>query len=106
MPLIDPYWRDDPQAPYATFLRIVDNYLDPEIYDVEGLRNDANGDAPVFATFKREFREVVTNPRVLPEGALSTASAYEDGTDEAFLVRLWHELYGDESPTVDPGSEP
>jgi hypothetical protein len=46
---------------------------------------------------KNEFRRLLSGELdQLPEGALGTAAEYEDGSDEAFLRRLWHELYGDE----------
>jgi hypothetical protein len=35
----------------------------------------------------------------LPEYALFTAAQYDDGSDEAFLRRLWRQLYGDEPVT-------
>jgi hypothetical protein len=44
--------------------------------------------------FKSELREALRNPGQLPDGELSEAVEY-DG-DEAFLRRLWHDLYGDE----------
>jgi hypothetical protein len=77
--------------------------LHPEIDDAGTLRADANRGTPLFATFKKEFREVIANPKTLPDGALSTASAYEDETDEAFLRRVWRELHGDEVPTISRG---
>jgi hypothetical protein len=33
----------------------------------------------------------------LPGDELSAAVEYDDGSDEKFLHRLWHDLYGDES---------
>lgn len=53
-------------------------------------------------TFTRELREVMADPSVLPAGALSKASGYEDGTDAAFLSRLWRELYDDEPVQASP----
>ncbi len=44
-------------------------------------------DETVFCLFDGEREEVE---------ALSTAAEFEDGSDEAFLRRLWRELYGDE----------
>jgi len=98
MPLIDSYWVDDPDAPYATLLKVIEKYLHPEVYDLQKLQRAVRRpDLEEMRVFKRELHEVIANPSVLPNGALLTAAAYEDGTDEAFLSRLWHELYGDES---------
>ena len=36
--------------------------------------------------------------RKLPGNELSESVHYEDGSPEAFLSRLWRELYGDETP--------
>jgi hypothetical protein len=44
-----------------------------------------------------EFRRLLSGELdKLPEYALFTAAEYEDGSDEAFLRRLWHQIYGDE----------
>jgi hypothetical protein len=93
------YWLSNPNAPYATFLSIIQRYLHPEVEDLEALQQVAQRfDLPEIATFKAQFREVIANPGLLPDGALAAAAAFEDGTPEAFLKRLWHELYGDEKP--------
>lgn len=98
MSLIHEYWLDDPTAPYATFLTLLNTYLDFEVYDENDLKERVTrrSSQPKMQQFKEEFREVIRDPSVLPKGALSTAAQYEDASDEAFLNRLWHELYGDE----------
>lgn len=51
--------------------------------------------------FKDEFRRLLSGELdQLPKGALGMAAESEDGSDEAFLRRLWHELYGDEPVTA------
>jgi len=47
--------------------------------------------------FKSELREALRDPSQLPDDELWRSVEYGDGSDEAFLDRLWHELYGDES---------
>lgn len=93
-------WRRDPNSPFAFFLRIIDTYLHPESgSDVDDLAEwIRQADPPEKAVhFKDEFRRLLTGELgEVPEGALSTAAEYDDGSDEAFLRRLWHELYGDE----------
>ena len=99
------YWQREPDAPFAFFLEVIDTYLHPESdYDIgdlaEWLRHGEPPDE--VARFKDEFRRLLSGELdKLPEYALFTASAYEDGSDEAFLRRLWQELYGDEP--VQPG---
>ncbi len=46
--------------------------------------------------FKSELRQALADPSQLPEDELSEAVEYTDGSDEAFLRRLWRDLYGDE----------
>ena len=46
--------------------------------------------------FKSELRQALRDPGQLPDDELSESVEYDDGSDEAFLRRLWHELYGDE----------
>ena len=47
--------------------------------------------------FKSELRQALADPSQLPEDELlQCAVEYTDGSDEAFLRRLWRDLYGDE----------
>ena len=46
--------------------------------------------------FKGELRHGLTDPSQLPDDELSEAVQYDDESDERFLHRLWHDLYGDE----------
>lgn len=96
----DRYWRENEDAPFAYFLTIIDTYLHPESsYDVDDLAEWLREARPQekATRFKNEFRRLLSGELdAVPKGALGTASAYEDGSDEAFLRRLWHELYGDE----------
>ena len=48
--------------------------------------------------FKSELREAMKDPSQLPGDELFESVEYSDGSDEAFLRRLWHDLYGDETP--------
>lgn len=96
---IESYWHDDKNAPYATFLSIVEAQCHPEAYDeaYDNLKSLAKRtDDPEMDTFKREFREVIADPSVLPQYALDTAAEYDDGSDAEFLARLWRDLYPDE----------
>ena len=100
------YWRRDRDAPFAFFLEIVDTYLHPESgMTVDDLAEWVHYPEPrdEVARFKDEFRRLLSGELdQLPKGALGTAAEYEDGSDEAFLWRLWHELYGDEPVTPAP----
>ena len=49
--------------------------------------------------FKAELRQALTDPSQLPAGELDDAVEYDDGSDEKFLRRLWHDLYGNEPIT-------
>jgi hypothetical protein len=97
--MIKPYWREDNTAPFATLLSVVDSYCHPEASDwgYEELQRIARENAfDIMPKFKAELREAIADPSQLPEDALFTAAQYDDGTDEAFLRRLWRDLYGDE----------
>lgn len=100
-------WRRDPNSPFAYFLGIVDTYLHPESgYDVGDLAEwlgHANPQEKAIR-FKDEFQRLLSGELdKLPEYALFTATAFDDGSDEAFLRRLWRELYGNEP--VRPGEQ-
>ena len=50
---------------------------------------------PKFATVQRSLAD----PSRLPDDELFKAVDYGDGSDQAFLRRLWHDLYGGEPRT-------
>ncbi len=93
------YWERHPDGPFATLIAVATNYLHPENYDLDLLR-----DSPSARTTKRcrssspnSVRQLA-DPSQLPGDELSESVQYGDGSDEAFLRRLWHDLYGDETP--------
>ena len=98
-------WRRDRNSPFAFFLEVIDTYLHPEShYDVSDLAEWLKNGEPTeeVTRFKDEFRRLLSGELdKLPREALSTAAEFEDGSDEAFLRRLWQELFGDEP--VQPG---
>ncbi len=46
--------------------------------------------------FKAELRQALRDPSQLPGDELSESVEHSDGSDEAFLRRLWRDLYADE----------
>lgn len=97
----DYYWKRNPDGPFATLIRISTTYLHPEADDLESLQELAkSGDRPEMRTFKAELRQAITHPEQVPDDELFSHVVYEDGTTEAFLRRLWRDLYGDEPVTV------
>jgi hypothetical protein len=93
------YWERHPDGPFATLIAVAANYLDPENYDFDSLKILAKREGePRMQIFKSELREALRDPGQLPGDELSRSVQYEDGSPEAFLSRLWHDLYGDESP--------
>ena len=46
--------------------------------------------------FRAELREALADPGQLPDNELFKAVQFSDGSNEAFLRRLWHDLYGGE----------
>lgn len=99
---IKAYWYDDRGAPFGTLLRIVDAYCNPEAYDgaYEALAARvrlANPADTGIVVFKAELTQLLRGDRDgLHVAALGTAAAYDDGDDDAFLERLWRDLYPDE----------
>jgi hypothetical protein len=49
-----------------------------------------------MSIFKEELREAIRDPSRLPGDELFRHVEYDDGSDVAFLQRLWRDLYGDE----------
>lgn len=96
----DYYWRLDSDAPFAALLRIVDTYCHPEAGGEESYEEliDLARHTDEFEEmrrFKEELRRALLGDRP-PENALYVAAQFGDGSDEAFLRRLWHDLYPNE----------
>jgi hypothetical protein len=92
------YWERHPDGPFVTLIAVAATYLHPENYDLDSLKELARSeDDEEMRVFKSELREALRDPSQLPDDELWRSVEYGDGSDEAFLDRLWHELYGDES---------
>jgi hypothetical protein len=91
------YWERHPDGPFVTLIRVTANYLNPESYELDDLKAlaERDGDAEMLV-FKSELRQALGDPARLPGAELSESVHYENGSEEGFLVWLWHELYGDE----------
>ena len=93
----DFYWKRHPDGPFATLIRIATTYLHPEADDLESLQRlaERKNDTEMRA-FKAELRKALKDPGQLPDDELSKHVRYEEGSSEAFLRRLWRDLYGEE----------
>jgi hypothetical protein len=97
------YWIRHPDGPFTTLIRISTTYLHPEADDLESLQDLAKrDDRSEMRAFKAELAEAITHPDQFPQDELSNHVQYDDGSPEAFLRRLWRDLYGDE-PVTAPG---
>jgi len=93
------YWERHPEGPFATLIRVAATYCSPDADEeaYEGLQRLAKReDYEDMQVFKAELREALRDPSQLPDGELSESVQYDDGSTEAFLRRLWRDLYGDE----------
>jgi hypothetical protein len=91
------YWERHPDGPFATLIAVATSWLHPEIDDLDGLKRFAKSDGiDKSLVFKSELRQALLDPALLPDGELFKSVQYENGCAEAFLIWLWHELYGDE----------
>ena len=98
------YWARHPDGPFVTLIAVAATYCSPDAYNgayedlISRARSPEAHDDEIHA-FKAELRQALANPAHLPGDELSDAVEYDDGSDEAFLRRLWHDLYGAE-PTA------
>lgn len=91
------YWKRHPEGPFATLIRVATTYLHPEADDLESLQRLARyKDDEEMRLFKAELREAIEHPDLVPRDELSEHVEYEDGSTDAFLRRMWRDLYGDE----------
>ncbi len=77
------------------------SHCSPEAYDgayedlISRARTPDPGDEEIRA-FESELQQALADPGQLPGDELFDAVDYGDGSDEAFLRRPWHDLYGDQ----------
>jgi hypothetical protein len=93
------YWERHPDGPFATLINIATSYCHPETDDdaYDALKRRAKRDNDQeMVVFRAELREAIQDPSRLPGNELSRNVQYDDGSPEAFLRRLWRDLYGDE----------
>jgi hypothetical protein len=87
------YWERHPDGPFATLISVATTYLHPEVWDLDVLKRFSNrDDFDEARVFKSELREALRDPARLPGDELSESVQYDNGSDVAFLVWLWHEL--------------
>jgi hypothetical protein len=95
------YWARNPQGPFATLILVAATYCHPEAYDgaytdlISRVRAPAPEDEQI-RVFREELSEALADPSRLPDDELFKAVDFGDGSNEAFLRRLWHDLYGGE----------
>jgi hypothetical protein len=93
------YWERHPDGPFATLIAVATAYCSPDAYDgayadlISRARAPGPGDAEILV-FAAELRQALADPGLLPDGELSAAADYDDGSDKAFLRRLRHDLSG------------
>jgi hypothetical protein len=106
------YWERHPDGPFATLIAVAATYCSPEAYGggYEDLISRARAPDPgddEIRVFTAELQQALADPGQLPGDELFDAVDYGDGSDEAFLRRLWHDLYGNQPyPGARPGSGP
>ena len=99
------YWERHPDGQFVTLIEVATTYLDPENYDLEELKALAKRDNDdEMRVFKSELREALRDPGRLPGDELSKSVQYDNGSAEAFLTWLWHELYEDEPSSTSKSS--
>ena len=88
---------------FATLLSYARTYLHPEVYNdaIDDLRyllrQPEERQDPDTRRFKAELRMVILGQTEgLAPGALSEAAEYDDGDQDAFVRRLWRELFPNE----------
>jgi hypothetical protein len=97
------YWERHPDGPFATLIAVATTYCSPDADPDDYARLQRRAREPDHAemrVFKSELQQAISDPSQLPAGELSNSVQYDDGSDEKFLRRLWHDLYPDEPPTA------
>ena len=95
------WWLEDKTVPFATLLTIIEGSCHPESYEhaFDDLIKAARKPDEEMHRFKDELRAAIADPTQIPAHALFEAAG-GFASDEEFLRRLWHDLYGDEPVTA------
>ena len=88
------YRERHPGWPFATLIAVAATYCSPGAYDdlISRARAPEPDDKEIRA-FTPEMQQALADPGQLPGDELFHAVDYGDGSDEAFLRRLWYDLY-------------
>jgi hypothetical protein len=95
------YRERHPDGPFATLIAVAGTYCHPEAYDdgyadlVSRARSPQAGDDEI-GVFTAELRDALAGPGQLPGDELCDAVEDSDGSDEAFLRRLWRDMFSGE----------
>lgn len=89
-----------PDGPFVTLIVVAATYCGPDPYngayeDLLSRARSPEADDDEIHALKAELKQALADPAQLPGDELSDAVEY-DGSDEAFLRGLWHDLYGGE----------
>jgi hypothetical protein len=92
------YRERHPDGPFATLIAVAGTYCHPEAYDdgyadlVSRAQSPQAGDDEI-GVLTAELRDALAGPGQLPGDELCDAVEDSDGSDEAFLRRLWRDLF-------------
>ena len=97
------YWERHPDGPFVTLITVAATYCSPDACDGDyddliSRAREPDPDDEEIRVFKAELRQALADPGQPPGDELSAAVEYGHGGDEAFLRRLWHDLYGEQPP--------
>lgn len=92
------YWERHPDGPFATLIAVAATYCHPDAYaggyaDLVSRARSPQADDEEIGVFTAELKAALASPALLPGDELFDAAEYDDGSDEAFLRRLWHDMY-------------
>lgn len=96
-------WVKNRDHPFATLVDFAATFFHPEstprLVDTSrtAVQRPIDEQGIDTRTFVQELRQALSGDTAgLPAEALWEAAEYSDGTDEAFLKRIWEEIFPDE----------
>lgn len=105
-------WVKNRDQPFATLIDYAATFFHPEstprLIDTlrTAVRRPIEEQGIDTRTFVKELRQALSGDTAgLPDEALWEAAEYSDGTDEAFLKRVWEEIFPEEQLPTRPASE-
>lgn len=87
------YEGDTSAHEFGWLYRLLEGFLHPEVNDFDALYEFVRSDDPAAGLFRQQLQEAMQNFDEEIEYHLDYITAYDDGSGDRYLRRVWRDLY-------------